>query len=224
VRVEAIVVAAGSGSRMRSETKKPYIRLQGVPLLIHTLRALQTCDLIERFVVVTAGEDRTYAEELIRKYLYGSFQLVSGGAERQDSVRCGLAAISEDADVLLVHDAARPFVNAEEVRNVIEAAWQTGAATLGTPVKDTIKEVENGTVVRTLPRHKLFAIQTPQAFHPSLLREAHHQALAEGVQVTDDASLIEWLGKPVAIIPGSYRNIKITTPEDLVIAEAFLQS
>jgi 2-C-methyl-D-erythritol 4-phosphate cytidylyltransferase len=223
VRIEAIVVAAGAGTRMGSPVKKPYILLQNVPLLIHTLRALRRCERISRYVVVVAQEDLAEAEAMIRNDGFGSLQVVPGGAERQDSVRCGLQAVSQETDVVLVHDAARPFVSPQEIDHVIEAAWEIGAATLGTPVKDTIKEVQESTVVRTLKRDRLVAVQTPQAFRVPLLREAHQRALAEGVMGTDDASLLEWMGHPVMVVPGSYRNLKITTPEDLWIAEMFLQ-
>lgn len=223
MKVEAIVVAAGVGSRMQSPIKKPYLLLHQIPLMIHTLRALSKCVGIHRMVVVTGEEDQMYAKELIRRFqVEGTFAWVSGGKERQDSVRCGLAGISQDTDVVLVHDVARPFITADEVQRVIMAAWESGASTLATPVKDTIKEVKNGLAIRTIPRQTIYAVQTPQAFQAPLLRYAHEKAKIEGVQVTDDASLVEWLGQPVAIVQGSYRNIKITTPEDLLIAEAFL--
>lgn len=224
MNVEAIVVAAGAGTRMRQKTKKPYLLLRGEPLLIHTLRALRRCGAIGRFVVVTADEDRVFAAEMILRFFSDMpFTVVAGGEERQDSVRCGLAGISRETEIVLVHDAARPFVSAEECMRVIEAARQAGAATLGTPVKDTIKEVAAGKILRTLPRENLMAVQTPQGFRAELLREAHRQAAEKGFRGTDDAGLVEWMGRPVALVPGSYRNMKITTPEDLLIAETFLK-
>ncbi|WP_018131255.1 2-C-methyl-D-erythritol 4-phosphate cytidylyltransferase [Effusibacillus pohliae] len=224
MRVVAIVVAAGSGSRMQTKIKKPYLEIAGVPLLVRTLRALERSALIREIVLVVREEELAEAKRLIDQYgIRKVIRYAAGGAERQDSVRNGLRMVDDAADLIVVHDGARPFVTADEIDRVIAAAAECGAATIGTPVKDTIKKVADGTVEETLPRETLFAVQTPQAFRAQLLRKAHAMAVAAGCRSTDDASLVEWTGHPVRVVEGSYRNIKITTPEDLLIAEAFVE-
>ncbi|MFC4765974.1 2-C-methyl-D-erythritol 4-phosphate cytidylyltransferase [Effusibacillus consociatus] len=225
MKVSAIVVAAGTGSRMKSDVKKTYMEIAGVPLIIRTLRALEESSLIKEIVLVVGEEDLDDAKSLMDQYgIRRVIRYAAGGPERQDSVRNGLQAVDDSVELVLVHDGARPFINAAEIDRVIQSAAEYGAATIGTPVKDTIKKVENGFVAETIPRQALYAVQTPQAFQAKLLRESHKKASESGYRSTDDASLVEWTGHSVRIVEGSYRNIKITTPEDLIIAEAFLRS
>lgn len=221
MHTEVIVVAAGSGSRMGSDIKKQYLPLAGAPILIRTLQGLAECPSVDRMVLVVSEDDREYVHTLCQEHQIMKIgAIVAGGRERQDSVRRGLDALDDKTELVAVHDAARPLVTMEEVEAVLAAARDKGAATLGVPVKDTIKRVEGDLVKETLPRSELFAVHTPQAFHRRVLADAHQRSLEEGGLGTDDASLVEWAGVPVAMVEGRYTNLKITTPDDLVIAEA----
>ncbi len=212
---------------MGRELPKPFLPVCGIPLLIHTLRAITQSTLISKLILIIAPEREALCHDMLR--LYGQFRVpltvVHGGAERQDSVRLGLTALDPTSEIVAIHDAARPFLDREILDRSIETAVIYGGALVAVPTRDTIKRVgEEGTVVETLPRQQLWLAQTPQTFRVPLIREAHARALAEGVVVTDDAALLERLGKVVKIVPGSYRNFKITTPEDLQVAEALLRT
>lgn len=226
MQADIIVVAAGKGERMGRELPKPFLPVCGLPLLIHTLRAITQSSLIANIILVVAPEREALCHDVLR--VHGRFHVpltvVHGGAERQDSVRLGLAALGTTSEIVAIHDAARPFLDREILERSIETAALHGAALVAVPARDTIKRVgEDGTVLETLSRHHLWLAQTPQTFRVALIREAHARALAEGVVVTDDAALLEHWGQVVKIVPGSYRNFKITTPEDLLVAEALLR-
>jgi 2-C-methyl-D-erythritol 4-phosphate cytidylyltransferase len=226
MQADVIVVAAGKGERMGRELPKPFLPVGGIPLLIHTLRAITQSTLISKITLIVAPEREALCRDMLRSYATFRIPLavVHGGAERQDSVRLGLAALDSASEVVAIHDAARPFLDREILDRSIETAAIYGGALVAVPARDTIKRVgEDGTVVETIPRQRLWLAQTPQTFRVPLIREAHARALAEGVVMTDDAALLERLGKVVKIVPGSYRNFKITTPEDLQVAEAFLR-
>ncbi|HEY8367696.1 MAG TPA: 2-C-methyl-D-erythritol 4-phosphate cytidylyltransferase [Thermodesulfobacteriota bacterium] len=219
MRAVALVPAAGSGSRLGLALPKPFVPLAGRPILAHTLARLEAVPLVEAVVVVAAeGEIETCRGVVRATGLDRVAAVVPGGAERQDSVRSGLAALPAWADLVLVHDAARPLVPAEVVEAVAREAFASGAATAAVRPKDTVRDDDG----RTLDRRRLWLVQTPQGFRRDLLVEAHAAAAADGYVGTDDASLVERLGHPVAVVPGSYRNVKITTREDLVVAEALL--
>ncbi|MBL0389432.1 2-C-methyl-D-erythritol 4-phosphate cytidylyltransferase [Tumebacillus sp. ITR2] len=221
MQTEVIVVAAGSGTRMGSAMKKQYLPLDGAPILVRTLQTLAACPTVHRIVLVVAAEDVPYISELIEAYHLSKIgDVVAGGRERQDSVRNGIGALLHNTEIAAVHDAARPLVTPEEVEAVLTAAKMFGAATLGVPVKDTIKRVDQGQVRETLQRSDLWAVHTPQAFRCEWLAEAHMRAWEQDYTGTDDASLVEWAGYPVSMVEGLYSNLKVTTPEDLVIAEA----
>jgi 2-C-methyl-D-erythritol 4-phosphate cytidylyltransferase len=227
MQADVIVVAAGKGERMGRELPKPFLPVCGIPLLIHTLRAITQSTLIAKITLIVAPEREALCRDLL--HLHGQFRVpltvVHGGAQRQDSVRLGLTALDPTSEIVAIHDAARPFLDREILDRSIETAVLYGGALVAVPTRDTIKRVdEESTVVETLPRQQLWLAQTPQTFRVPLIREAHARALAEGVVVTDDAALLERLGKVVKIVPGSYRNFKITTPEDLQIAEALLRT
>jgi 2-C-methyl-D-erythritol 4-phosphate cytidylyltransferase len=227
MQADVIVVAAGKGERMGRELPKPFLPVCGIPLLIHTLRAITQSTLIAKITLIVAPEREALCRDLL--HLHGQFRVpltvVHGGAERQDSVRLGLTALDPTSEIVAIHDAARPFLDREILDRSIETAVLYGGALVAVPTRDTIKRVdEESTVVETLPRQQLWLAQTPQTFRVPLIREAHARALAEGVVVTDDAALLERLGKVVKIVPGSYRNFKITTPEDLQVAEALLRT
>lgn len=221
----AVVPAAGSGSRMGMEIKKQYLLLAGVPVLGHVLRVLEDSPVIGDIVVVTGPGEEDYCrfnvvDKLgIRKVT----AIVPGGKERQDSVYRGILALSPVTGLVLIHDGARPLLSSGSLGEVAGAARVHGAATLAVPVKDTVKLAgEDGFVSETLPRKRLWLTQTPQAFRYEVILAAHQRAVRENYAGTDDASLVEKMGLPVKIVPGSYENIKITTPEDLVVAEAIL--
>ncbi|MDK2888183.1 MAG: 2-C-methyl-D-erythritol 4-phosphate cytidylyltransferase [Thermoanaerobacter sp.] len=224
--VFAVVVAAGRSERMGQGVNKQFLPLSGLPVLARSLRIFEEAEPVRGYVVVAAEGDVERVDRLARRE-WGCRKLrgvVPGGGRRQDSVRNGLEALPPETEVVLVHDGARPLARVEDVLAVAREAARWGAATLAVPVKDTVKEAgSGGFVARTLPREVLWLTQTPQGFRFSLLVEAHRRAAAEKISATDDASLVEAMGHPVKLVPGSYRNIKITTPEDMVVAEALLE-
>ncbi|MGB9802761.1 2-C-methyl-D-erythritol 4-phosphate cytidylyltransferase [Desulfofundulus sp.] len=221
-----IVVAAGRSVRMGQGINKQFLPLSGLPVLARSLLVFEEAVPVKGYILVVAESEITRASRLARQEwrCRKLLAVVPGGERRQDSVRRGLEALPPEAEIVLVHDGARPLVGVEELVTVASEAMRWGAATLAVPVKDTVKEVgADGFVVRTLPRESLWLTQTPQAFRLSLLREAHLRAEVGKITATDDASLVEALGYRVKLVPGSYRNIKITTPEDLAVAEALLR-
>ncbi len=222
----AIILAAGQGKRMKSHLSKQFILLQGMPIIVHTLRVFQAAEEIDECILVCGqGEEGFYRPEILHDFgLTKQVQVTPGGKERQDSVYCGLAKVSSDCSYVMIHDGARPLVTVDVISRVAEEVKITGAVTVGVPVKDTIKRTDaGGFITDTLPRERLWHIQTPQGFRRELIIRAHEQAQAVGFYGTDDASLIERLGNPVKIIPGSYENLKITTPEDIIVAETILK-
>jgi 2-C-methyl-D-erythritol 4-phosphate cytidylyltransferase len=217
--VGAIIVAAGSGRRF-GEGDKLFAPLAGRPLIAHSLMALEVCRLIDTVVLVLAAENLERGCQLVDAAGFDKVAVICpGGPRRQDSVRLGLEALGECRWVV-VHDGARPLVTAALIEAGLAAAAETGAAIAAVPLADTLKEAaDDGLVRRTLDRRNLWAAQTPQVFDYELLREAHRQADGE---VTDDAALVEALGRRVKVFPGSARNLKVTTPADLALAQALL--
>jgi 2-C-methyl-D-erythritol 4-phosphate cytidylyltransferase len=223
----AIVPAAGSGNRMGRDVSKQYLSLGGRPLLVHTLKVFEECSLVDGLLVVVPPQDI----EFVRNSVLAPWNLkkvagvIPGGKERQDSVRAGIGALDRETGLVVIHDAVRPFITVGLIENCIRAAVEEGAATVGVPVKDTVKEVApDGRVMRTCDRTLLWLTQTPQAFRRDIIENAHIAAARDGFRGTDDTSLVERLGIAVRMIRGDYGNIKITTPEDLVIAEALLSA
>ncbi|TFE23850.1 2-C-methyl-D-erythritol 4-phosphate cytidylyltransferase [Cohnella luojiensis] len=218
----AVVVAAGRGTRMGAADNKPYLKLAGRTVLAHTLEAFERSSSVSSIIlVVTSGEQRKAAEIISVEGFCKVTLIIPGGAERQDSVYAGLAALSTEG--VLVHDAARPLVTSEQIEACCRAAEEHGSAALAVPVKDTIKVSDgNGFIVATPERRTLWSVQTPQAFSRQELMQAHREAQEEGATATDDAMLLERLGRKIAIVQGDYANLKITTPEDLPIAELLL--
>lgn len=221
----AVVVAAGRGTRMGASDNKPYLTLAGRPVLAHSLEAFGRSPSVESVVIVVAPGEEEKAEAVVRELdpaLRKVRAIVPGGAERQDSVFAGLSALGTEG--VLVHDAARPLVTSEQIEACCREAERHGASALAVPVKDTIKvEGERGFMTATPDRSTLWAVQTPQAFVRAELLEAHRLAKAEGAAATDDTMLLERMGRKVAIVRGDYANLKITTPEDLPIAELLLK-
>jgi len=206
---------------------KPFLSVAGTPLVVHTLRNLTRSSLIQKVILVVAAERESLCRELLEESGPFAIPLVitQGGEERQDSVRLGLAALASDCDIVVIHDAARPFITAEVVDRSVAVAAEYGGALVAIPARDTIKRVnKEQLVVSTVPRQDLWLAQTPQTFRVEVIREAHLRAHLLGVTVTDDAALLEWAGGQVKIVPGDTRNFKITTPEDLQLADALLQT
>jgi 2-C-methyl-D-erythritol 4-phosphate cytidylyltransferase len=217
-----IIPAAGIGARMHADRAKQMLELGGVPVLVHTLKRFQQCEAVDQIILVLQPNLTTEILGLISRHnLTKVARVVAGGAERQHSVYRGLQVVREDnAGIILVHDAVRPFVKPDEIRAVIERAVSTGAALLALPATDTIKQVKSGRVQRTLDRRRIYYAQTPQAFRFSIIREAFERAYADGFMGTDEAQLVERLGQRVSVVEGSPLNIKITRPFDLRLAEA----
>jgi 2-C-methyl-D-erythritol 4-phosphate cytidylyltransferase len=227
MRTDAIIAAAGKGQRMGGEVKKQFISLNGIPLLVYTLRAFEEFDGIEHVYLVIDEGDFDYCQgEIIRKYgMTKVVQLVAGGEHRQDSVWNGLKAMEGRCDVAIVHDGARPFVSQAIIKRLMAAMKDAQAVVTGVPARDTIKRVdERGDVLDTLRRDTLFHIQTPQGFRYDVIKKAYERAFREGIRGTDDAYLVERMGIQVKVIEGSPFNIKITTPEDIALAHCILEA
>jgi 2-C-methyl-D-erythritol 4-phosphate cytidylyltransferase len=221
----AIIAAAGAGTRMASDRPKQFLQLAGRPVIFHTLKVFEECDSIDEVILVLPAAESAGFLSLAGKYGVRKLaRVVGGGATRADSVKRGLMAIrSATAEIVAVHDGVRPFVTAEEIDAVVAAAQTDGAAILVAPVTDTIKQVSDGRVVQTLDRGVLRRALTPQCFRYDVLRQAYQAADVTDPSVTDESVLVEKLGIPVSIVEGSSRNIKITTAQDLAIAEAILR-
>ncbi|AGE20698.1 MULTISPECIES: 2-C-methyl-D-erythritol 4-phosphate cytidylyltransferase [Geobacillus] len=221
---EAIVLAAGRGKRMNAGMNKQFLELGGEPLIVRTLNVFERDERCTRIVLVVNPAERSRFEQLLARFRIRKVAaLTDGGEERQHSVYNGLQALAGE-EIVLIHDGARPFVRVHHLHELVNAAVQYGAAIPAVRVKDTIKKANGLFVEQTIDRSSLWAVQTPQAFRLSLIMEAHEAAKQAGYLGTDDASLVERIGKPVKIIEGDYRNIKLTTPEDLLFAEAILAS
>ena len=229
-KVTAILPAAGMGTRMGGETPKQFLALDGAPILLHTLRRLASCDAITEIIIATRADEVQRIEDRCRQEKFRQpVRVVKGGATRQESVTAALEHVSDDTDLVAVHDAVRPFVTREQVSRVIEEAQKCGAAILGIPAMDTIKEVKRSSlpqdvalITSTIPRERLVQAQTPQVFRTKLIKEAFAKAIADGVNASDEAGLVERLGHDVHVVHGSERNIKITKPSDMELARFYL--
>jgi 2-C-methyl-D-erythritol 4-phosphate cytidylyltransferase len=212
---------------MGGSVPKQFLALGGQPLILHSLRVFQASSVIEEVILAVPLNEMDYClKEIVAKHRFTKVtKVVPGGHERQDSVRHALEAVHDDVDVVLVHDAVRPFLTEHMVDEVVKAARAKGAAIIALPMKDTVKQVGADHVIeRTVDRQSLWLAQTPQAFRRDWLLAAHRKAHAAGIRATDDAYLIEWAGHPVSVVEGSGENIKVTRPEDMVIGEAILAS
>jgi len=228
--IDLIIVAAGSGKRMNSTSNKQFIELDSIPIIAHTLKRFYNKHSIDRITIAIRPEDEADMKNILGEYGYKNIHLVYGGKERQDSIYNCLTYISslekyDDKDhLVLVHDGARPFVDDDTIRTCIDETKLYRATCLGVPVKDTIKLVDsNGSITSTPDRNSLWAAQTPQAFDFNLLMKAYRNAYDNNLSVTDDASMVEALGHRVKIVMGSYENIKLTTPEDLIYAKYLIK-
>ena len=226
MHVNVVIVAAGKGTRLQSELPKPFLSVAGKPILVHTLRRFTPIEAVRRIVVVVAAEREVLCREVL--HTHGPWPqpitVVHGGAERQDSVRNGLAALETRCEIVMIHDAARPFISAQAIQRSIDTATEGGSAVVATPVRDTIKRADTQHTIReTVSRQDLWLAQTPQTFRVEVIRAAHRWAQQQGLTGTDDATLVEQMGQPVRLVPGDALNFKITTPDDLALARAVLQ-
>ena len=225
MKADVILPAAGQGRRMGAEINKQYLSLLGKPVLAHTIDACLTSGVFENIiVVVTPGEEEIFRRDVLLPWFpQAEIIVVAGGRERQDSVQNALQKVGKDAEFICVHDGARPLVKPELFARCIKEAALRGAAIAAVPVKDTIKVIgAEGNVEHTPPRHVLRSVQTPQAFRRDWFEDAYRQATDVGFYATDDAALLEQYGYPVYVVQGDYENIKVTTPEDLVLAAVLL--
>ncbi len=224
-RIVAVVPAGGIGKRMGDGAPKQFRMLDGVPLMLHALRVFDRTPGVTEVVLVVPKEEQVRAlTEVVERYgLKKVLKVVPGGATRQESVRHGLNEVDEEVEIVIVHDAVRPFVTEDLIERSIEAARAHGGAIVAVPMKDTPKQVGgDGLIQKTLDRAGLWLAQTPQTFRRAVIVEAYRKAALAHVHVTDDAALVERLGHKVGIVEGSWENIKITTPEDLIVAAAIL--
>ena len=218
--------AAGSGSRLDTEVPKPYLEIGGSTILEHTLRRFLGLEILNQVIVATSKQYIEEAELILKEVIPGvlSFKVIEGGAERQHSIFNTLRYVEED-NLVIVHDAVRPFVELVHIKSCCEAAVETGASVLGIPAKDTIKRLDDDDIILETPARKyLWQAQTPQVFKLRVLQEAYQKALEDDFIGTDDASLVERLGYPVKMVEGDRSNFKITYPLDLKLAKLLLES
>lgn len=221
-RCGAVIVAAGSGKRMGGDISKQFLCIGEKPIIVHTVEKFEKIDAIEEIILVTSKSYMQYVEVLKTKENWCKVTVVEGGNERHQSVLKGIEALNQDIRTVLIHDGVRPFVTEKNILDVIEKAQEMDACILAVPVKDTIKEVDiHGNVINTPNRSTLWSVQTPQGFRVELLKKAY-SAVEDFSLVTDDAMVVEKAGYNVAVVEGSYENIKITTPEDLAIGMAMI--
>jgi 2-C-methyl-D-erythritol 4-phosphate cytidylyltransferase len=231
MKVAVILPAAGLGTRMKpaepgsqAAPRKQFLLLDGVPVVLHTIRKFVACPLVGQVVLALRPEDRPRVDELIVSENFSkSVITVDGGDSRQQSVENGLAAVDLDTDIVAVHDAVRPFIDPETIEEVIRTAAETGAAIVGIIPVDTVKQIHLHKVTGTLNRDRLVLAQTPQVFRAAILRKAYEQARLDGFIGTDESSLVERIEVEVAVVAGSDRNIKITRPSDIELAQLFLR-
>ena len=225
-RVAALIPAAGSGQRMGGGIPKPFLQLRGREILARTLDVFEQCGVVDEVWVIVPEAHRMRCQKtVIERYGFQKVQgVVPGGATRQESVWQGLQQLAGDVELVIVHDGVRPFVSQHLLRETLQQARLVGAAIAAVPLKDTLKRVaETGEVVGTVPRDGLWRIQTPQAFRRHVLQAAYAYALAQGLEVTDEAGLVEAHGQQrIHVVPGLESNVKVTTPDDLIMCESLL--
>ncbi len=222
--VSVIIAAAGNSTRYGTGNSKQFLLLEGIPVLIKSVQAFEQIDEVKEIIITARKQDFDVIEGFLQQYNIKKVKsVVEGGATRQDSIAAAVKKVSEETEIIAVHDGARPLVSKETIIGVIEKAVEKGAAACAVPVKDTIKIIDSsGKIVTTPDRASLRAVQTPQVFDFALYKEAIDKAVSESKQYTDDCQLIESMGHPVYLTDGDYENIKITTPDDLLVAEKFL--
>jgi 2-C-methyl-D-erythritol 4-phosphate cytidylyltransferase len=223
MKVLAIIPAAGVGIRMGGGTPKQFLSLEGVPIFVHTLRKFVNADPIDEIFLALRAEDMDrVVTDIDREHFAKPVRLVAGGPTRQETVARALAEAPRGTEVVVVHDAVRPFIELEMIERVVDAARKDGAAILGIPSVDTVKQVERQKILGTIPRERIVLAQTPQAFRYNIIQEAFARAATDGFNGTDEASLVERMGIQVTVLMGSDRNIKITKPSDLPLARLYI--
>lgn len=224
--VSVIIAAAGMSNRMGSKMNKQFIAIDGKPILAHTIEKFENSRFIDEIILISKEEEIEYCrKEIVKKYKFNKItNIIRGGKERQDSVYNGILALDERSSIVLIHDGARPFVKNENIEDGIKSVIKDGACVIGVPVKDTIKVVGANEIIDNTPRRSmLWAAQTPQCFLKDLIIRGYEKAISDNFLGTDDSSIVERLGYDVKMIMGSYENIKITTPEDLILAESLFK-
>lgn len=222
--IAVILPAAGYGKRMESSQNKQFMMLSGKPVIVHTLEVFVQASEIQEIIVVTREDEVEYCQKIIAEYAIAKVKaVIAGGKERQHSVWNGLQHVSANCNIVVVHDGARPLLVPKILEAALHEVIEHHAVVVGVPVKDTIKVVDEDNIIISTPRRSsLWAVQTPQVFSKEILLQAYTKAWQEDILATDDAALVEAIGYNVKMVLGSYENIKITTSEDLVLAEAFL--
>ena len=226
MKVSVVIPAAGQGKRMQSETNKQFLELKGKEVLARTLEKFEL-DMIDEVIVVTGEDDIKYCQkEIVDKYNFTKVKkVVAGGKTRQNSVYNGLKEVAKDSDIVMIHDGVRPFVNLGMIKRTLKEVKNYEAVAVGVSVKDTIKVTNKDNIIINTPdRSKLVAVHTPQVFKKDLIIKAYQEALADNYIGTDSSSLVEKMNKAVKVINSSYKNIKITTPDDLLVAEKIIMN
>lgn len=224
--VSVIIAAAGMSNRMGSKINKQFIWIEGKPILAHTIEKFEKSRYIDEIIIVTKEEEIEYCrKEIVKKYKFKKVNnIIRGGKERQDSVYNGILALNEKTDIVLTHDGARPFVEIKNIEDGIKGVIEFGACVIGVPVTDTIKVVAQDNTIESTPnRSKLWAAQTPQCFLKNILVDGYDKAIKDRYSATDDSSIVENAGHRVKMVMGNYKNIKITTPEDIIVAESLFK-
>ena len=221
----AVIVAGGQGTRIEGKLPKQFLNLGDRPILAHCVQRFESCEMVDRIVLVVPEDYLGYCSEaIVDKYDFKKVKkIVCGGKERQDSVHLGLKACPKSTRVVAIHDGVRPFVSPQKISESIGLCEEKKAVILAVPAKDTVKRVEGDSVVTTLDRKKLWLVQTPQVFEYSLILDAYEKAIEDEFAGTDDAMLVERLGHQVTVVEGEYQNMKITTAEDLAMAEKLIR-
>jgi 2-C-methyl-D-erythritol 4-phosphate cytidylyltransferase len=222
MKVAVIIPAAGVGKRFPGKIAKQFLEIHGKPLISWTVNRFLNLDSLSTGVLVVHKDEIEHTRQLFAddQNFKKKFEIIAGGDHRQDSVFNGLNQLPEDTDIVLVHDGVRPLVSQEIIMESIRVAAGNGACITAVPMKDTVKRVRENQVVETIPREQVWQVQTPQTFRYKILYQVHQQARQMKYYATDEAALLEWLGTPVSVIRGDYRNIKITTREDLIMIES----
>ncbi|MDP3025993.1 MAG: 2-C-methyl-D-erythritol 4-phosphate cytidylyltransferase [candidate division Zixibacteria bacterium] len=225
MNVKAIIAAGGRGERMGGELPKQFIQIKKKPVLTHTVEKFEKCDLIDEIVLVVPEDYISFCScQVVDVYDFKKVRrILAGGKERQDSVYKALLSLSGNTDIVVIHDGVRPFISSEKIAKSIEICKKEKAVILALPINETVKRIEDKFVITTLDREKLWVAQTPQTFEYKLILEAYKKAKGDGFIGTDDSSLVERLGFKVKVLEGDYENIKITTPEDLILAEKMIE-
>ena len=225
MKTVAVIVAGGKGTRIEGKLPKQFTEIAGKPVVVYTLEKFELCDSVDEICLVVPEDFLSFSQEMVNKFHFKKLnKIIPGGEKRQDSVYKGLLAIPDNTSFVVVHDGVRPLVKVSKIKESIRLCKECKAVILAVPVKETVKRVENLSVITTLNREKLWSIQTPQTFDYILLVGAYKKAEEDGFSGTDSSSLVERLGVEVKVLEGDYDNIKITTKKDLIFAEEILKS